>query len=242
MRRFYAPPVRFSTNSVSLDEDETRHLRDVLRLRPGAEVRVFDGAGREFSCIVENIAKRETVLRVKSEIAAPAPEADLNLTLAVALLKGEKFDLIVQKATELGVLRLVPLATKRADVKIKDVRDSAKRLERWRKIVLEASKQSGRAMLMTIEAPQPFDEFIETETAAAKILFAERGGAGFSAIEAKGAIIALIGAEGGWEESEIEAARERGFQIITFGGRILRAETAAITIAGILQHRFGDLA
>ncbi|HEX8638508.1 MAG TPA: RsmE family RNA methyltransferase, partial [Pyrinomonadaceae bacterium] len=153
MRRFYASPEQFKSGVIVLNEDETRHLRDVLRLRETAEAQVFDGAGKEFSCVIESIAKRETILRIKSEIAPSAPESNLDLTLAVALLKGEKFDLVVQKATELGVTQLAPLSTKRADVKIKDVKDTEKKLERWRKIALEAAKQSGRAKLMTIESP-----------------------------------------------------------------------------------------
>lgn len=241
MRRFYASPEQFQAETILLNSDETRHLRDVLRLREGAEVQVFDGAGGEFSCVIETIAKQETVLRISSKIAAHAPESDLDLTLAVALLKGEKFDLVVQKATELGVTRLVPLATKRADVKIKDEKDAAKKLERWRKIALEAAKQSGRAKLMSIENPAEFADFIEASSDAAKILFAERGGENFSAIASSRKIIAVVGAEGGWESAEIDTAQTRGFQIVTFGGRILRAETAAIAIAGILQNRFGDL-
>jgi 16S rRNA (uracil1498-N3)-methyltransferase len=241
MRRFYASHEQFKSGNIILNEDETRHLRDVLRLRETAEVQIFDGAGKEFSCIIETISKRETVLRIKSEIAPHAPESDLDLTLSVALLKGEKFDLVVQKATELGVTRLVPLMTKRADVKIKDSKDAEKRVERWRKIALEAAKQSGRAKLMIIETPMKFENFIKSETKAAKILFAERDGENFSEITSSGKIIAVVGAEGGWETAEIETARENGFQIITFGGRILRAETAAIAIAGILQNRFGDL-
>ncbi|HEY0659495.1 MAG TPA: 16S rRNA (uracil(1498)-N(3))-methyltransferase [Pyrinomonadaceae bacterium] len=241
MRRFYAQPTQFQSGFVLLDADETRHLREVLRLREGANVRIFDGEGKEFLCVIEQINKKETSLEIQEEIAPPAPESDLKLTLAVALLKGEKFDTVVQKAVELGVTQLVPLLTKRCDIKIKDAKDIEKRTERWRKIALEAAKQSGRARLMRIETLAVFENFIETATSDTKILFAERGGENFSDIKAGKNITAITGAEGGWEDSEIETARAQGFQIITFGGRILRAETAAITVAGILQNHFGDL-
>ena len=237
MRRFYAPKESFQDKNVSLNLEETRHLRDVLRLREGENVRVFDGQGGEFSCEIGKIGKRETVLRIIKEISPSAPASNLDLTLAVALLKGEKFDLVVQKAVELGVTKLIPIQTKRADVKLKD---GEKKSERWRKIALEAAKQSGRAELMKIETLLSFKEFIETAEET-KILFAERGGTDFSKIEETKKITAVIGSEGGWEDSEIEAARKNNFQIITFGGRILRAETAAISIASVLQHRFGDL-
>lgn len=240
MRRFYASPTQFSDGFILLDANETRHLREVLRLREGVTVQIFDGEGKEFLCVIEKINKKETRLEIQREIAPPATESELSLTLAVSLLKGEKFDTIVQKAVELGVTAFVPLLTRRCDIKIKDARDIEKRAERWGKIALEAAKQSGRAKLMRIETLAEFENYIETASGA-KILFAERGGENFSQIEAGKEITAITGAEGGWEDSEIEGARARNFRIITFGGRILRAETAAITVAGILQNRFGDL-
>lgn len=237
MRRFHASVERIQSEKITLNIEETRHLRDVLRLKETENVQIFDGAGREFLCRIESIGKKETQLKIIEEIASVAPESDLDLTLGVALLKGEKFDLIVQKAVELGVNRLVPLNTKRADVKLKD---AEKKLTRWQKIALEACKQSGRARLMQIENPSDFEGFTEI-AGGTKILFAERGGEAFSAIEETKMITAVVGAEGGWETPEIEAAREKGFQIITFGGRILRAETAVIAVAAILQNQFGDL-
>ena len=90
MRRFYAPPTQFQNGFVSLNPDETRHLREVLRLREGAVVQIFDGESKEFLCVIERITKQETSLKIQEEIAPPAPESDLNLTLAAALLKGEK--------------------------------------------------------------------------------------------------------------------------------------------------------
>lgn len=238
MRRFYAPPENFRADKITLGLDETRHLRDVLRLRQGEAVQIFDGEGREFVCEIETIAKKESVLKIIKEIEPSAPESNLDLTLAVALLKGEKFDLILQKAVELGVSKFVPLVTKRCDVKLKD---AEKKLERWRKIILEASKQCGRAKLMKIETPLDFEKLVKTSAAETRILFSERGGEDFSAVKSADKITALTGAEGGWDDSEIEFAGANGFQIITFGGRILRAETAAIAVAAILQNRLGDL-
>lgn len=237
MRRFYAPPENFHDKTVSLSPEETRHLRDVLRLREGEIVNVFDGTGREFSCRIQTIKKDETVLEIIEEASPAAPVSNLDLTLAVALLKGEKFDLVVQKAVELGVSNFVPITTKRTDVKPKD---NNKRIARWQKIALEAAKQSGRADLMKIETPLSFEQFLPI-AGGTKILFAERSGEAFSKIKAGKKITAVIGPEGGWDDSEIESAKRFDFQIVTFGGRIQRAETAAISIAAILQHRFGDL-
>jgi 16S rRNA (uracil1498-N3)-methyltransferase len=242
MRRFYAPKENFRDKTIVLSLEETRHLRDVLRLRAGETVQVFDGEGHEFSAEIEKIEKKETVLKILGEVSPSAPASNLDLTLAVALLKGEKFDLVVQKAVELGVSKLVPIITKRTDVKFKD---SDKRQIRWQKIALEAAKQSGRADLMKIEKPVEFKEFIKNSASLRLsgenlLLFAERNGEIFSNIKSGKKIIAVIGCEGGWEDSEIDLAGNSGFQIVTLNGRILRAETAAIAIAAVLQHRFGD--
>ncbi|HEX3558212.1 MAG TPA: 16S rRNA (uracil(1498)-N(3))-methyltransferase [Pyrinomonadaceae bacterium] len=263
-RRFYAPPEAFAPDGarVVLSAEESRHLRDVLRLRAGDEAQVFDGEGREFACIVVESIGRAAALEVRGRAEPPSRESPLELTLAVALLKGEKFDLVVQKATELGASRVVPVATKRADVRLRDARDTARRVERWRRLALEASKQSGRARVPAVTEPLALDSFVEGAAHAGEVrlLFAERGGAGMDSLSApdslsikagrgsvsnesepRPALTALVGPEGGWDDAEIARAREHGWTIITLGGRTLRAETAAIVVAAILQHRFGDL-
>lgn len=235
MRRFFVPSKNFYEHQIKLSLDESKHLREVLRLRSGDKVCVFDGEGNEHLCIVQEVGakKDSSILRILQKTTPASPESELDLTLGVALLKGEKFDLIVQKAVELGVTELVPVLTKRGDSK-------NVRLERWQKIGIEAAKQSGRAKLMIISELRNFEGFAEDATGA-KILFSERNGESFSAIKADKKITAVIGSEGGWEDSEIEFARTKSFQIITLKGRILRAETAAIAIAAVLQNRFGDM-
>jgi 16S rRNA (uracil1498-N3)-methyltransferase len=251
LRRFYAHPEEFllTPGRVTLSEEESRHLRDVLRLRAGDEARVFDGEGREFACVVREAGGRRegATLEVRGAVEPPSPESPLGLTLAVALLKGEKFDLVVQKAVELGAARFVPVETKRADVRLRDERDAARRVERWRRLALEAAKQSGRARVPAVEEPVPFDLFVERapRTREARVLFAEGGGASLDSLTTTGerpsAVVALVGPEGGWEEEEIEFARTHGWHVVTLGGRTLRAETAAITVCALLQHLYGDL-
>ena len=243
MRRFYAPKYSFKDNIINLDFDETKHLRNVLRLSSGEKIKVFDGVGREFLCEIEKIEKRQTILQIIEEISPSTPESDLDLSMAVSLTKGDKFELVIQKAVELGVTKFVPIITKRCDVKFKN---PEKKMERWQKIIVEASKQSGRARLMKIKKPKRFEEFIKNSASQrlsgkVSLLFSERNGENFSRIYSAKKITAVIGSEGGWEDSEINFAKENGFQIITLRGRILRAETAAISIASILQNHFGDL-
>ena len=249
LRRFYARPEAFApeAESVTLSTEETRHLRDVLRLNVGDEVNVFDGEGREFRCQIAEVDRASARLRVITEVDT-ATESPLNLTMAVGLLKGEKFDLVVQKATELGVTALIPISTFRADVKIKSSDDAERKLTRWRRIVLEATKQCGRTRLMKIGSPVSFADLINhaTNSAEERLMFAERAGVSLESVLSSSTgrptnVIALIGSEGGFTNEEISQARDSHWKIVTLGGRIMRAETAAIAIATLLQHRFGDL-
>jgi 16S rRNA (uracil1498-N3)-methyltransferase len=252
VRRFYASRLAFAPDekSLVLDAAETSHLRDVLRLHDGDEVLVFDGAGREFHCAIESINRDSSELKVLSEIEPSRPESPLHLSLAIALLKHEKFDLVVQKATELGVSEIIPLTSERAEVRSRSDDQVGKRVVRWQRIALESAKQSGRARVPEIAQPVEFatlvKEFSEADPAKVfKVMFAERAGQSFETmcdgVVNPSKVIAVIGPEGGWADSEINMAQVCGWSIVTLGGRILRAETAAIAIVALLQHRFGDL-
>jgi 16S rRNA (uracil1498-N3)-methyltransferase len=240
-RRFHAPPDAFDDQTVTLGMEEGRHLRDVLRLKAGDEVYVFDGRGHEFRCSIVNMSRHAAELHIESEVEPAKPESQLELNLCVALLKGEKFDLVVQKATELGVNKVTPLITRYADIHLRDESDATKRVGRWQRIALEAAKQSGRAFVPEISAPVAF-EAVTVEGLG--VMFSERGGVSLEKLlnqPSPSAVTALVGSEGGWSDEEIESARARNFHVITLGGRILRAETAAITVTALLQHMFGDL-
>jgi 16S rRNA (uracil1498-N3)-methyltransferase len=241
-RRFYAPPNAFADETVTLGTDEARHLREVLRLKPGDEVYVFNGAGREFCCTVASAKRDSAELWIEEEVKPAKPESQLQLNLCVALLKGEKFDLVVQKATELGVTKVVPLVTRYADIHLRDEADATKRVARWQRIALEAAKQSGRAFVPEISAPVAFETFVVgAKDDGLYVMFSERYGGALSSLSASQSLTALVGSEGGWSDEEIEQAQAQHFHIVTLGGRILRAETAAITITALLQHLFGDL-
>jgi 16S rRNA (uracil1498-N3)-methyltransferase len=248
-RRFFALPtdVADDKSSVRLGSDETRHLRDVLRLKAGDEIYVFDGEGREFRCELTTISKNAAEATVKAQVDPAAAESPLNLILAVGLLKGEKFDFVIQKAVELGVASFIPLTTQRADVRTRTEADAARKVTRWRRVAIEATKQCGRARLMKIENPLALGELITQPATRGekRVLFAEHGGETFQTFidqsQNADGVIALVGPEGGWSDEEIVLAQSAGWKIVTFRGRTLRAETAAIAIASLLQHRLGDL-
>lgn len=238
MHRFYVPEITANAQFVRIGKDETKHLRSVLRMKPGDVISVFDGSGNEFECELTDIGKAESLARVRKQTEPASPESPLAITLAVGLLKGEKYDLVVQKAVELGVHRFYPTVTHRSEMKITE---AERKLDRWRKIAFEAAKQCGRAKLMTVEEPTNFSGLFAVDHSGTKIMFAEQGGGKFDQLEAANDMFVMIGPKGGWEPEEIETAAANGFTAVTFGGRIMRVETAAIAICAILQHRFGDM-
>jgi 16S rRNA (uracil1498-N3)-methyltransferase len=240
-RRFFAPPNAFHKQLVTLTDDEAKHLRSVLRLKVGDEVFVFNGAGKEFKCTVAQMRRDEVELTDCEAIEPAQPESPLSLALAVALLKGEKFDLVVQKATELGVTTIVPVTTRYADIHLRDASDAEKRVTRWRRIALEAAKQCGRALVPEIALPVSLASVIAESDQTLRFVFAERGGEPLLKAGSAESAIALVGSEGGWTDEEMILARDSGWQVVTLGGRILRAETAAITVSVLLQHLYGDL-
>jgi 16S rRNA (uracil1498-N3)-methyltransferase len=249
-RRFYAPSSAFAPDdhTVTLSAEETRHLRSVLRLQRGDEVYAFDGEGREYRCLISEIGRSSAKLDLIEQVEPASPESSLDLALAIALLKGEKFDLVVQKATELGVTRVVPIVTARADVRIRNAEEAKRKTERWQRIALESAKQCGRARLIRIDAPVTFESLISRpeRNDELRLMFVEREEASLTGLAASlrsrpAQVIALVGSEGGWTDDEIARARAQHWQILTLGGRTLRAETAAIAVATLLQHAFGDL-
>jgi 16S rRNA (uracil1498-N3)-methyltransferase len=213
-------------------------MRDVLRLGVGDEVSVFDGDGHEWRCRIGTMGKKSAELVELTPMTPTSAESPMSLAIAAALLKGEKSDLVIQKSVELGVDTLIPLQTERGDMSLKDL---GSRLERWRRIALEATKQCGRAKLMTVAEPLSFGSFLQKTADQTTIMFSEREGGSFAQIEVEQKVCAVIGPKGGWDDAELNSARSAGILIVTLGGRILRAETAAIALTAILQHRFGDL-
>jgi len=255
-RRFYTPPDNIDGSLVTLSAHETHHLMHVLRMTPGDEAFVFDGCGREYRCSLRRVENNHAQLEI-SDTLTDVVESPLDLTLAQALVKGEKFDFIVQKATELGVNGITPLLTRYADVRLDD-QQKTKRLERWRRISLEAIKQCGRRRLVEITSPRTLREFIAANQASphasrgaaahierAKLLFSERGGIAvtdaLAGISEPCPIAALVGPEGGWSDDEQDMLNDFGCRAVSLGPRVLRTETAAVVAITLIQNARGDL-
>jgi len=233
MLRLYLPGVRHGDLNVRIAGAELRHLR-TLRLAPGARLCVLDDAGAEHDVVLERLAGREAVGRIVAS-ARPVRESPLDLALAPALLKGPKMDLVVEKATELGVQRLAPVTTARA------VGQTA-HLERWRRIAVAAAKQSGRTRVPVIDAPVPLEVLVAIPWPGLRLApWEDESARRLDELPPQAqAVVALVGPEGGLAADEIALAREHGFVPLTLGPRVLRAETAAIAIAAHCQRRWGD--
>jgi 16S rRNA (uracil1498-N3)-methyltransferase len=250
LHRFYSGPEGVAGSVLVLPPDESRHLSQVLRLKPGDEVLLFDGRGNEYRCKVLDTGKEGAKVEVLEPIDHSL-ESPLNLTLGQALAKGDKFDLIVQKATELSVTAIVPLTTERADVRLSN-EQAERRVERWRRISLESLKQCGRSKLVEIASPASLGEFLgqlrpgtSAPGDAVTLVCNERGGISIRDALAEAAnppsVTVLIGPEGGWDDGELELVEREGCRFVTLGPRILRMETAAIVALALIQERVGDL-
>lgn len=222
--RFYInQPITGDT--ACLDGPEAHHLMHVMRLKEGARAVLFDGSGAEFDAQVASTTRREVQLAVlgRREVTR---ERHAPLVVGAALPKGDRQRTLVEKLTELGATRLVPLATSRSVVKL-----SAGGREKLRRAVVEACKQCQRNRLMQIEPPRPWEEFIAQAPAAASRLVAHPGGVTPPAVASDAELWVAVGPEGGLDDEEVASAQHAGWQAVSLGPRILRIETAAIALA-----------
>jgi len=218
--------------TVIVTGEEFHHSIRVVRLRAGEEVELFDRQGHAARGVVVSIDRDRAVIAAGETL--PSRESPLAMHLAMAVIQLEKFELVLQKATELGARSIVPLITER--VELRPERYSGKS-ERWERIVFEAVKQCGRTRVPPIEAPVHFGEVLAR--GGAKILF--DADAEPTTLHSLDEVTLLIGPEGGWSEDEIQLARDRGAFFHRLGPRRLRAETAAIVAMSVIGSRFGDL-
>ena len=246
MHRFFAPALDLGDDTLALPKDEAEHLTRVLRLGVGETIAVFDGRGHEFLARVATIGRRREVSVQLLSRTEPAAESAVPLTLAQAVLKGEKMDDVVRDAVMLGIAAVQPLVTKRTEVTVAALLRGA-RVDRWKRIALASVKQSRRAVLPEIRTPLTFETYLAEPRPSLSIMLVEPGaGASVETLSvlraeptpADAAI--LVGPEGGWIDGECAAARDRGVRLITLGHRTLRADAVPVAAVSILQFLWED--
>jgi 16S rRNA (uracil1498-N3)-methyltransferase len=235
-RFFVEPPL--SGHAVSLRGSEAHHLIHVMRARPGDGVTLFDGTGVEFTAQIERVGRTRVDLAVLSSRAVDR-ELPLELSLIVALPKGDRRKWLVEKAVELGVGRIIPLKTARSVAQ-----PGPKTLERLRRVVIEASKQCGRNRLMGIASPRRWNEFLTKRRQMSLRVLAHPHGRDQRAdtiptAAAAGPVSVAVGPEGGFTDEEVSSAVAAGWQRVDLGPRTLRVETAAIFVTAIVVGRCG---
>ena len=220
---------------VTLRGDEARHAR-VRRLAVGEAVALFDEQGHSCLGEVSAIGRDQIAIRVTAVRPRDDGESPLDLTLAIGILKADKLDWVIEKATELGATRIQPFASAHTVAQ-----PSAARQTRWQQIARAATKQCGRSRVPAVAPPCDLAAVLQ-QPAASLLLLAEHGDtAPLAAVDAAGPLLLIVGAEGGFSPAELDAARAAGAHLIGLGRRILRAETAAVTAVALCQSRWGDL-
>jgi 16S rRNA (uracil1498-N3)-methyltransferase len=243
MRRLAVPPGDLRVGELTVGGEAHRYLTRALRLAPGAEVTLFDGLGHQALATIVGIDAEKVTFRVGELIEGTAADRP-QLTLILALLKGEKMDLVVQKATELGVAAIVPAATDRSVVRLEAERATG-RAARWRKIAAEAARQCGRADVPRVDEPITLSAALAgAPESGPRILLHGGGSTGRplrELLEPAAQVTLAVGPEGGFSETEVATAQAQGFAIAGVGPLVLRAETAAIAACAIVAHVLGDL-
>ncbi len=238
-RSFVDMPLR-AGETIALPEDTAAHLLRVLRLQAGDACVLFNGDGHDYDARIASAGKRDA----RADIVAARRidnESPLRITLLQGIARGEKMDWILQKATELGVARILPVTSDRSEVKL-DAERAGKRLAHWREVAVSACEQSGRATLPEIAAPQALAQAATLRAGRGFILdpFADAALSSLRDIELRECTIA-IGPEGGWSPRDREQLVAAGYEGLRLGPRVLRTETAGIAAIAALQALFGDL-
>jgi len=241
-RRIFAPPEAFCEDGLRLDGERLRHLRTVLRLRPGDEFSVTDGAGAEYRVRVEHLGRERGRALVLSR-TEPLRESALDMVLAQALPKGDRFSFVLEKAAELGVSGIMPVISRRT-VAAGGAGTAA--AARWQRIIESAVAQSGRTRLPVLRPPCSFEAMIaDPNPPELRILLWEHAEGGLREVldcqAAPRSVLVAIGPEGSWSEQEVQQARQAGFAAVRFGPRVLRTDTAGIAALAVIQSRWGDL-
>jgi 16S rRNA (uracil1498-N3)-methyltransferase len=242
MNRFFVDvDGRSLGQSIDITGEDVNHIKNVLRLKMNEQIIISDGRGRDYHCRISGIGNEKIVAQIE-DVCDNFSELPTEITLFQGFPKSDKMELIIQKTVELGVVRIVPVMTKRTIVKLED-KKAAKKIERYNGIALSAAKQSGRGIVPEVTMPVSFKEALDMATTFDMniIPYEEAEGMEYSRkvindIKGKKTLGIFIGPEGGFAREEVEEAINTGVIPITLGHRILRTETAGMAVMSIIMY------
>lgn len=239
LTRIHTPQPLRSNSDIVLEPQASRHLSRALRLNIGDELIVFNTENGSFAATITGIDKKAVTVRIGQGID-DRTESPLNIHLGIALSRGDRFDWVVQKATELGVQTLSPLVTERTGVKLTGER-AQKKQQHWQQIAISACEQCGRHQVPELRPITKLQDWLDNTAAQRKFVLHHRATPNASMEETVTSVALLIGPEGGLSETEIDAAENAAFIALQLGPRVLRTETAPLAALTLLQSRWGDL-
>jgi 16S rRNA (uracil1498-N3)-methyltransferase len=239
--RIYTSQPLASGQNLELEERAARYLLQVLRMRTGRELILFNGDGNDYQATITEAGRRQLYCEIGERLKKTEVESSLSIELGIGVSKGDRMDLVIQKATELGVARIAPLFTERVDVKLQGDRE-AKKLQHWQQILISACEQSGRSVLPELLPPQSLADWLPRSGASLDVVLCPARSQELAlTLPESRKLRLLVGPEGGLSDEEIDTAIAGGFQAMQLGPRVLRTETAPLAAMSILQHRFGDM-
>jgi 16S rRNA (uracil1498-N3)-methyltransferase len=237
--RIYTSQSLSSGQTLELEENPSRHIAKVLRMEAGRELVLFNGEGGEYNATLTEVGKKRVSVTL-GEFNNIDRASPLKIELAIGVSRGERFEWVLQKATELGVTSITPLFTERTEVKLTGPR-LEKKLGHWQQILVSACEQCQLNHVPTLNAPQPFSQWLPSAEADLKLVLHHRSDKKLADQEQPQSACLLIGPEGGLSSDEIQQAEQQGFDALTLGPRVFRTETAPIAAISLLQYLWGDL-
>lgn len=246
MFRFYVNDDSICDDSIVIVGRDVNHIKNVLRMSAGDRIIVNDCQGTDYYCIIDNIESEEIFVRIESSKKSKA-ELDVKFYLFQALPKSDKMELVIQKAVELGVHEIIPVVTKRCVVKLDDMKKQAKKTARWQAIAESAAKQSARGIIPDVKMPMKLTDAIEYAKKLEYNIIPYEHAEGMEYSRkimdeavTTGSVGIFIGPEGGYEKEEVELVEKAGGKVVSLGNRILRTETAGMTVLSILMFKISE--
>lgn len=238
--RLYVDSKLKEGDILDLPEQSGHYLANVLRLEEGDTIQVFNSVDGEFTASIEQVSRKQLRVRVNSQSRFADP-AKLSTHLGVGLSRGDRMDYLIQKATELGVMRISPLFTEFGEVRFKQEKRLDNKLRHWRQVAVSACEQSGRVSVPEIAAPRVLADWFADVGESTRVILQPGGESRLTELTPEAGICVLSGPEGGFSDTELELADQSGFKAVAMGPRILRTETAPVAALAILQSCYGDI-